>query len=168
MNATVPDPALNHLYHILLGSNIEPLKNITLAIRLLNQKLEICAISSVWETEAVGSTNSPNFLNVAVSARSPFSLEELRKSVLYVIEDQLGRVRTNDKYAPRTIDLDVILVDGAIVDPKLWSHAFIAIPISELIPDLMNQSNETLVNIAERLRSQFHAVARTDVLIKKS
>ena len=46
-------------------------------------------------------------------------INDLKKLVLHPIENKLGRVRTRDKYLPRTIDLDIIIFDSEVVDPNL-------------------------------------------------
>jgi 7,8-dihydro-6-hydroxymethylpterin-pyrophosphokinase len=67
----------------------------------------------------------------------------------------LGRVRTENKYAPRTIDLDILVVDGAVCEPQIWSQAFLAIPLSELLPDYLEpETGETLSQVSTRLKRE--------------
>jgi len=110
-------------------------------------------------------------LNAAVLLvvdRSPVALRaELRR-----IEAELGRVRTSDKYAPRTIDLDLALLGDQIhqgpgfriPDPGISRLAHLAIPLAELAPGYRHpELGETLAEIADRLRAGSRLVRRTDL-----
>lgn len=140
-----------HEYFLILGSNISPEANMAAAIRQLGQRVNILDLSSVWETEAVGSPG-PDFLNVVVKLESKLDDSTLKDEVITGIETRLGRVRTADRNAPRTIDLDILIVDDDIKDNRLWSVAYIVAPLSELLPDMKNsKSGESLANISNRL-----------------
>jgi 7,8-dihydro-6-hydroxymethylpterin-pyrophosphokinase len=66
------------------------------------------------------------------------------KDLLQSIESELGRIRTDDRYAPRTIDLDIVLCGSRVIrqdgitvpDPDLTERPFIIIPVLELDPEL--------------------------------
>ena len=142
---------------VLFGSNIEPEKNVPQAIARLQALCELKTVSRTWETESVGGVG-PNFLNIAAVVRCTQDEEALKRDVLRPIEDQLGRVRTPDKNAPRTIDLDTVIFDGQVLEPRLWDQPFIAIPVAELCPDLQDpNSKQTLQQVAERLRQDSSA-----------
>lgn len=149
---------------MLLGSNIRPEHNIPLAVSLLQKELKVLRSSSVWETTAVGS-DGPNFLNAGLLVSSSFDLPALKERILHPLEARLGRVRTQDKNAPRTIDIDIILFDGQVLDPTLWSYAFRAIPIAEILPDVLSEAGESLQLVALRLAQTSHPRLRTDVII---
>lgn len=137
---------------ILLGSNIDADKNIKLAKNSLGKTCKILQESKVYLTKPVGS-EGPDFLNQAVLIQADLNKNDLKKHVLRKIEKDLGRVRTKDKYAARTIDLDIILFDGQVIDLAIWKYCFIAIPVSDLLPDLKQaNSNRTLGEIASELR----------------
>lgn len=158
------DTAMHQAY-ISLGSNIQPRENILEAMKLLREKVKVNTFSTIWETEAVG-TNGPRFLNAAAWISTTFSAEELKSLVLSEIENKLGRIRTGDKYAPRTIDLDIIVFDERIVDDNLWTRDFLALPIAELRPDLEQPGEgRTLNQIAQTIRSSSSATPRLDLAI---
>jgi 2-amino-4-hydroxy-6-hydroxymethyldihydropteridine diphosphokinase len=147
-----------HTAFILLGSNILPERNLFRAIDLLQKSCTIKAISQVWETAAEGS-DGPNFLNTAIKIYTSLKEQELKENVLQNIEKNLNRVRTNNKYAPRTIDLDIIIFDNRVLDPNLWERNFIALPMSEIIPELFNsQKKKTLLQIAQSIRNSAFAI----------
>jgi 2-amino-4-hydroxy-6-hydroxymethyldihydropteridine diphosphokinase len=146
-----------HTATILLGSNINPEKNINKAIHRLLQEFKFLKSSQIWDTEAIES-DGPDFLNTAIVIETSFLENELKYKVLRKIEKELGRVREENKSAPRTIDLDIILFDDQVVDQDLWNRSFIASPISELFPDLQQPSNKrTLLQVAKKLRSSAFA-----------
>ena len=103
-----------HQACLLVGSNIRPTKNIPLAVNLLQTYMTILQVSSVWETEAVGSDSS-NFLNAALLVTTSMEVEILKERVLRPLEACLERVRTSDKNAARTIDLDILLFDHQLL-----------------------------------------------------
>lgn len=137
---------------LLLGSNIAPEHNLPRAVALLRRHVEVSGASRVWETPAVGSSG-PNFLNAAVLARTHLDPGELKRLVLSAIEQDLGRVRTADKNAPRPIDIDIVAWNGQVTDPDVWRYAHAAVPVAEVLPgNLHPAQGETLAQAAARLR----------------
>jgi len=156
----------DHSIYLELGSNINPEHNLPLAIDILRQLVQVDRISSVWETPAIGSAG-PNFFNLAIQIRSSLSPGVLKRLVLRKIEAHLGRKRTDDKNAPRTIDIDIVIVDGEVIDDHLWDYAHLAIPLAELIPDLVsiNYPEETLKQASERLSASQPGCRRGNLVI---
>jgi 2-amino-4-hydroxy-6-hydroxymethyldihydropteridine diphosphokinase len=124
-----------HRFYLNLGSNIDPEPHLAEAVRLLRDSGNVNEISSVWESQAVGS-DGPNFLNLSVGYESQVGPLNLKRSVVRVIENALGRSRTSDKNAPRTIDIDVLWEDDHPVNIELWMQAFVILPMAELLPQL--------------------------------
>jgi 2-amino-4-hydroxy-6-hydroxymethyldihydropteridine diphosphokinase len=142
---------------LLIGSNIDPEININKALDLLKCSSQIKKMSGIWITEAVGS-KGPDFLNVAVQVNTGLTSDKYKKVVISPIETELGRVRSNDKYAPRTIDIDIIIFNGKVLDTNIWNKLFIALPVSEIIPVLKNESTgEILIDTVEKLKSSAKA-----------
>lgn len=136
--------------YLSLGSNIDPVSNLRRSISLLsrNPHLKICSISSVVETKAVGSTG-PNFLNACISAETDLDAATLQSQVLRPIEDKLGRVRTADKNAARTMDLEIEVFDSQVFDPSAWRFAHVVVPLAEVAPGLRYPgSSRTAAEIA--------------------
>jgi 2-amino-4-hydroxy-6-hydroxymethyldihydropteridine diphosphokinase len=146
-----------------IGSNLEPAMHLRKAVELLEARCMVMQIASAWETPAVGATG-PNFYNSAISLLSEYDPMTLKFRVLRPIESELGRIRTSDKYAPRTIDLDPIVYHDTILDDRLWTYAYLAIPIAELAPDLPHpQTKERLADIASRLAQLTHPIPHPEV-----
>jgi 2-amino-4-hydroxy-6-hydroxymethyldihydropteridine diphosphokinase len=148
---------------LLLGSNIEPEKNIWNAVHLLKSLSEIVRYSNVWETESVGSPG-PNYLNLAIEIKTINNPNELKKNIITTIENNLGRVRTSDKNSPRTIDLDLIIFNNIVYDPDFWDRYYTAVPISDLYPDLVNNYGDKLWIVANNYLSKLLMVKRSDLI----
>jgi 2-amino-4-hydroxy-6-hydroxymethyldihydropteridine diphosphokinase len=129
-----------------IGSNISPRENIRSSLYLLSRMVSITAVSGIWKTPAVGSPG-PDFLNAAVLISTSNSLDQLRIEILRPIENLLGRVRTQDPNAPRTMDLDILIFDGVILDELLWKYAHMGVPAAEIVPNFIDP--ETGVRAAE-------------------
>lgn len=153
-----------HRVCLLLGSNIQPEKNLPLAVGLLRKQLTILQISSVWESQAVGS-DSANILNAALLALTSLEAEALKEQVLHPLEAQLGRVRTRDKNSPRTIDLDILLFDQQLLELNLWQSAYRAVPMAEVLPDYKSETGEFLKDAALRLAQTTSIWVRKDISI---
>jgi len=147
--------------YILLGSNIDKEHNLPQAVRLLADFDNVVAVSSVYETAPVGLEDQPHFFNAAVQVETELSAVDFRSQVLARIERLLGRTRTSDKNAPRTIDADMVLFNEDVFeldeshhipDPDLLKFPHVAVPVSELAPDYLHpEASERLGYIAARL-----------------
>lgn len=145
-----------------MGSNIEPAANLLLACRLLAEQLDILAVSRVFETEPVDTERSGIFLNAALEVSSDLTPESLKYEVLRPLERQLGRVRTKDRNAPRTIDVDISLVGQRVFrdrscrleipDPEILTRPHVAIPLADVAPDRVHPvTGQRLSEIAAQL-----------------
>ena len=138
---------------LLLGSNIDPAKNINKALGLLNRLSRIRKKSRIWITESVGS-NGPDFLNMAIEIETNVNASQIKTDIINPVETELKRTRTTDKYAPRTIDIDIIVFNDEILDTNIWNRLFIALPVSEIKPNLINNlSGEILLDTVKELKS---------------
>jgi 2-amino-4-hydroxy-6-hydroxymethyldihydropteridine diphosphokinase len=125
-----------------VGSNINPATNTEQAIRMLARETEVIGVSMVYLTEAEGRPGQPPYYNCVVEIDTDLPPAELKHRILRGIEAMLGRVRIEDKYAARTIDLDLILYDElamasddlTLPDPDIVRRPFLAVPLRELIP----------------------------------
>ena len=156
--------ASSHQVCLLLGSNIEPVQNIPRAVLLLKEKVTVLQVSSIWESASVDCCY-PDFLNMAVLASTNLDANELKEQILRPLEAKMGRVRTEDKNASRQIDFDIILFDGKLLDPALWQYVHRAAPVSELFPDYLSATGESLMSAARRLAQVTPIRIRTDISI---
>jgi 2-amino-4-hydroxy-6-hydroxymethyldihydropteridine diphosphokinase len=90
---------MNRVY-LMLGSNIQPEVNIPRALGFLNRSFTIRQISNTWQTRSVG-IDAADFFNTAVEIETGLDESLLKEKCLCHIEEVLGRIRENDKNAPR-------------------------------------------------------------------
>jgi len=153
-----------HFACLSLGSNIEPEVNLPRAVDMLSRRCQLKQISGVWESEPVGTTGS-NYLNACALFGTVLNRGDLKENVISPIERQLGRQRGGDKYAPRPIDIDIVVFDGDIVDAAMLDLAYVVIPLAEILPGFRNPvTGETLQESATRLRQVNWLEARPGVL----
>lgn len=137
-----------------IGSNIEPQHNIPAAVQLLNEEVTIQAVSSFYKTPALERPDDPHFLNGVAKIEAAYSARTLKFGILRGIEAQLGRERTENRYGPRTIDLDLLLYDdlvchepGLQLPDKDIERPFVGLAILELNPELvLPDSDQRLVS----------------------
>lgn len=129
-----------------LGANLGPREaTILRAVDLLAAEpgIEMLELSSLNETEPVGVTDQPTFVNGALALETELPPRELLDALLRV-ERELGRVRSGERWGPRTIDLDLLLYADEVVDepgltvphPRLHERRFALEPLAELEPEL--------------------------------
>ena len=153
----------SNLVLIGLGSNLNPEENILKAYGLIADHLSIIGQSPIYQTPAVGS-DGPDYLNSAILAETEHDFDQLRKVILAGIEDELGRVRSEDKYLDRTIDIDILIYNNSAVDPELWTQAHVAVPASHIMPDFENpETGEKISQAASRLLPGTNIQIRSDL-----
>ena len=99
------------------------------------------ARSRVYETAPVGGPAQADFLNAAILVEYMQSAHALLEA-LHAVEADLGRTRET-RWGPRTIDLDVLWIDGVVIDdedlvvphPRLAERAFALAPLLDVAPD---------------------------------
>jgi len=114
-----------------IGSNIEAGYHIPEMLRLLAADVQILQISKMVQTKPIGITEQPDYTNGAVRIQTEMELEEL-SSYLKQLEDVMGRDRTQRKYGPRNIDLDILIWNNEIVDPDYFTREFLRKSAEEL------------------------------------
>jgi len=128
-----------------VGSNIAPEANVESAMGALTRVVCIEAISTFFESEPYQRPGHPLFINGVWQIRTELPAPDLKFGVLREIERRMGRERESDRYAPRVIDLDLILYGDQVIeapdlripDPDIKTRPFIAVPLVELAPDLV-------------------------------
>jgi 2-amino-4-hydroxy-6-hydroxymethyldihydropteridine diphosphokinase len=177
----VDDPRA--LAYLAVGSNIEPELNVPSALEMLARTpgVTLTGISTFYRTPALSGPEAgpgkearreapgrevpptdyagprrrddPDFLNGVLEVRTTLSPERMQE-VLRGVEERLGRVRVADRYAPRTMDVDLLLyaanrgidgtyslipvrTGGASAHPDVRTRPFVALPLMELAPDLL-------------------------------
>ena len=124
------------IFYLSIGSNIEPEKNISFAIKKLNELLEDLIQSSIIISKAEGFIGD-DFHNLVVSGRSNLTFNEMNKQ-LKAIEDLADRNRDVPKFSSRTLDIDITLITDknhkiVFESDEIEKYEFVSKPLSELI-----------------------------------
>lgn len=114
-----------------IGSNIKAGYHIPEMLRLLAADVHILQVSQMVQTKPIGITEQPDYTNGAVRIQTEMELEEL-SSYLKQLEDVMGRDRTQRKYGPRNIDLDILIWNNEVVDPDYFTREFLRKSAEEL------------------------------------
>jgi len=146
-----------------VGSNMKPVFQVERALLLLKKSVKVAGSSTFYWTSALGHPEQDPFLNGCWKIETELSLLDLKEGVLERIEEDLGRRRTEDKWADRPIDLDILLWGDRVEECEAWTlphpdirnRPFVAIPLLELDPDLrMPDTGERLASLEAALESE--------------
>jgi len=135
------------LAYLLLGGNLDDrLSIIEQAKRFIDRSVgNISGMSSVYETEPWGFTHENLFLNQVIAVNTTLPPHELLRET-QTIETRLGRTTKGIRYEGRTIDIDVLFYNEAIIHapdlqiphPRLHLRRFTLEPLAELAPRLIH------------------------------
>ncbi len=122
---------MNHECIIGIGSNINAEQNFAAALFFLRQEHNLIAVSSKIKTVPIGITDQPDFLNGAARVITTMEKDDFR-TYLKGVEDRLSRDRNSPKFGPRTMDLDIVIWDGNIIDPEYYDRDFLKTVVDEI------------------------------------
>jgi len=123
---------------ISIGSNQERERSVRGAVQALRRRFGELILSSVYESDAVGFDGQP-FLNLVAGLDTTEPVASIRDA-LRSIEDDFGRVRGPDKFAPRTLDLDLLTYGDQVADEEglelprdeILRYAFVLGPLAQV------------------------------------
>ncbi|PVZ65643.1 2-amino-4-hydroxy-6-hydroxymethyldihydropteridine diphosphokinase [Pelagibaculum spongiae] len=128
--------------YLSIGSNMQRKRNISGGLKALKQHFGALEISTVYESEAVGFAGD-NFYNLVVGFQAEQDADSLNK-LFKQIEADHDRTRLDAKFAPRTLDID-LLIYGELIRPEIdlprkeiTRYAFVLKPMAEMAPDALH------------------------------
>lgn len=142
-----------------LGSNVGHREaNLERALQLLGERVKITRVSFIYQTEPIGYTDQPWFLNLACEGKTlldPYELLAFAKD----IEGRMGR-QPSFPNGPRIIDIDILFYDDRILasehltvpHPRIAERRFVLVPLSEIAPDWIHpEIGQTVSELLSRL-----------------
>lgn len=148
---------MNKVYLLIGGNMGNRIEQLQRAVDLIGQRTgQVAGLSALYETAAWGKTDQPSFLNQALLLYTRLEPLPLLKALLS-IELEMGRERL-EKNGPRTIDIDIIFYNDAIIDepglvvphPAMAQRRFVLAPLAELAPNLQHpQLKQTMRQLLE-------------------
>ncbi len=139
-----------HDVHIGIGSNLgDRQANVLAALQRLRARAEILAVSAFYESEAAEGASGPAYLNVAAALRCDLEREPF-EAFARDVERAVGRASGTARLSPRPIDIDLLAFDGEIVQPRLESRPYNAVPLAEIAPQLVRTSSDPRMRRLER------------------
>jgi len=133
--------------YLSLGSNVGDREaNLRAAVDALDERAHVIRLSSSYETEPVGVTDQPPFLNLVVEMDTELEPPDLLRW-LKEIEVRVGR-RPTFRWGPRVVDIDILFYGNRVVASKdleiphreIANRAFVLVPLAEIAPDLVHPS----------------------------
>ena len=150
------------------GSNVDPSTHLRQALQVLEQIYAPLKISPAYRNKAVG-FDGEDFINLVVGFSTNDSLREVRRN-LQQVEKLCGRPAESPKWAPRTMDLDILLYDQLVNDepglvlprPDLIRRAYMLKPMVDVAPEVMHptlhKSMRDLWDAFDRNGHEMHVV----------
>lgn len=152
-----------------IGSNVDRERNIDLALDELRRRFGELQMSSVYESEPVGFTGDP-FFNLVVAFETDSEPQDIVK-ILRDVEGLCGRRRDGKRFSPRTMDLDLLMMDDRILDgedivlprEEVSSQAFVLCPLAEIAGERRHPvSGETLTAMWSRIEPNTVGLRKVD------
>lgn len=137
--------------YVAAGSNIEPERHLAMAVRELERQFPGIRFSRWYRNRAVG-FEGEDFINLVAGFATDLPIAELLQ-VLHAIEALCGRPRAAPRWAPRSMDLDVLLYGDLVRQephlklprPDLLKRAYMLGPLAELAPDLVHPTERRTI-----------------------
>lgn len=154
--------------YLSLGSNIRPERHVCAAIHALRDVFGELVVSPVYRTRAVGFPGA-DFLNAASCLHTDMSPQRLN-DWLHALEDRQGRRRDVSRFSSRTLDIDILLYDGLVLEDddylqlpraELATRAFVLKPMVDIAPNLVHPTlHRTLAELWQAMPEPGPALRR--------
>jgi len=149
------------IVYIGLGSNLsDPLQQIKLAVEALSniKSSQLSKVSSLYFSRPMGPQDQPDYMNAVAAITtllSPLALLD----ALQAIENNAGRVRKDNRWGARILDLDIILFNNQIINNErltvphygLELREFVLLPLAEISPELVLPNGKSVLALSQNI-----------------
>ncbi|HAU05011.1 MULTISPECIES: 2-amino-4-hydroxy-6-hydroxymethyldihydropteridine diphosphokinase [Pseudoalteromonas] len=150
-----------HTVYLGLGANLNaPRKQIHAAVAALKalKDVEFVCVSHDYASKPMGPQDQPDYVNAVACVKTALEPEQLLV-LTQAIELEHGRVRKEERWGPRTLDIDILLFGNDVIDtPRLTvphygltEREFVVYPLFEIAPTLVLPNNQSLADIKKTL-----------------
>ncbi len=152
-----------------LGSNIERERYITAGLDALQALFGELALSSVYDSPAIGFDGQP-FLNLVARVETDLPVGELARRLRH-IETEYGRPANATRFSPRQLDIDILTYDDLVgtIDGvelprgEILENAFVLRPLADLVPDQAHPSDgRSYAELWSELANKGQFIARVE------
>ena len=150
-----------HTVYLGLGANLNaPRKQIHAAVAALKalEDVEFVCVSHDYASKPMGPQDQPDYVNAVACVKTALMPEQLL-DLTQAIELEHGRVRKEERWGPRTLDIDILLFGNDVINtPRLTvphygltEREFVVYPLLEIAPTLVLPNNQSLADITKTL-----------------
>jgi len=156
--------------YVAAGSNVDAVRNLQAALALLREIYAPLRISPAYRNQAVGFSGD-DFINLAVGFSTADPVAEVRRQ-MQLIESGCGRLPNSPKWAPRTMDLDILLYGQLVSDvpglvlprPDLVRRPYMLKPIADIAPAVTHPTlHKTMRELWEAFDSKGHEMVSVEL-----
>lgn len=143
--------------YVAVGSNLgDPVRQVQAAFEALGQLPDSGAFarSGLWRSAPLGPANQPDYVNAAAAFVTRLEPGDLLRR-LQAIEQAAGRRRAAERWGPRTLDLDLLVLGRLVLDepalvlphPRIAERNFVLLPLAEIAPGLTVPGQGTVARL---------------------
>lgn len=156
--------------YVAAGSNVDAARNLQTALALLREVYAPLRISPAYRNQAVGFAGD-DFINLVVGFSTADPVAQVRRQ-MQLIESRCGRPPNSPKWAPRTMDLDILLYGQLVSDapglvlprPDLVRRPYMLRPMADIAPAVMHPTlHKTMCELWETFDSQGHEMVSVEI-----
>jgi 2-amino-4-hydroxy-6-hydroxymethyldihydropteridine diphosphokinase len=147
--------------YIGLGSNLaKPIEQVNSAINTIKKisNSKVSAVSSLYLSKPMGPQDQDDYINAVLALETSLSAIELLDA-LQAIENEFGRVRKENRWGARIIDLDIILFGNETINSDrltiphygMTKREFVLVPLVEIAPNLQLPNGQKITLLSEKI-----------------
>lgn len=154
-------PRTHNTAYIGLGSNLsDPIVQVKSAIKAIESiaKSQVLQVSSLYLSKPMGPQDQDDYINAVLALETSLTPLALLDA-LQAIENKAGRVRKDNRWGARILDLDIILFSDEIINTErltvphygMCEREFVLLPLAEISPDLILPNGESVKLLSQNI-----------------